>query len=263
MSSLTVAERMRRGEKLSASWAQLTSSMSAEILAEAGFDVIVPDMEHAPYSLPQLVSVLQAIKGTDCFSMVRAPWNDAVMIKQILDCGAQGIHVPYVCNREEAEYAVKCCKYPLQGIRGLTSSQRATCYGMRKQAYFDRANRDIIVMVAIETSEGVENIEEIASVEGVDGIFIGPSDLSTSMGYFYNPKAPEVQEAIFRVEKSAKEKGKFLGTIAADFESAKALYDRGYTLVYFMSDVSAVANAATAAVKKFGEWYGRGAAEHI
>lgn len=257
----TTTERMRRGEKLCASWAQLTNNISAEILAEAGFDVIVPDMEHAPYTLSRLVSVLQAIKGTGCFSMVRAPWNDAVIIKQILDCGAQGIHVPYVSTREEAEYAVKCCKYPLEGIRGVASSQRATCYGMQKMEYFARANKDIIVMVAIETPEGVANVDEIASVEGLDGIFIGPSDLSTSMGHFYKPSDPEVQEAIRKIEKAAKEKNKFLATAAADFDSAKVLYDRGYTLVYYMSDVSAVANAAAEAVGKFREQYEKGSAE--
>ena len=251
----TVAERLRKCEKISAAWAQLTSNMSAEILAEAGFEVIVPDMEHAPYTLESLVSVLQAIKANDCFAMVRAPWNDAVLIKQILDCGAHGVHVPYVSTAEEAEYAVKCCKYPLQGIRGLASSQRATCYGMKKQEYFAAANRDIIVMTAIETPEGVENIDKIASVDGLDGIFIGPSDLSTSMGHFFNPKAPEVQEDIHKVECVVKVKGKFLATIAPNIDAAAALYDRGYSLVYFLSDVGAVANAAQAAVKRFKELY--------
>lgn len=250
-----VAERLRKCEKVSAAWAQLTSNMSAEILAEAGFDVIVPDMEHAPYTLQTLVSVLQAIKANDCFAMVRAPWNDAVLIKQILDCGAHGIHVPYVSTVEEAEYAVKCCKYPLMGIRGLASSQRATCYGMKKLEYFNKANAETVVMIAIETPEGVRNIDDLTSVDGVDGIFIGPSDLSTSMGYLFNPKVQEVQDAIRKVEKAALAKGKFLATIAPDIEAASKLYDRGYSMVYFMSDVSALANSAQTAVKRFKELY--------
>lgn len=246
-----VMNKLRNNEPVSASWAQLGSNMSAEILAEAGFDILVIDMEHAPLDLEKLVSLIQATKGTDCAPFVRAPWNDMVWCKQILDAGAYGIHIPYVSTKEEAEYAVKSCKYAPEGFRGIAGSQRAVNFSMEKSDYYSRANKDIIVMVAIETPEGVKNIDEIAAVEGVDGIFIGPADLSTSMGYLANPTVPEVQEAIRHIELGAKKAGKFLGTVAANAEGAKVLYDKGYGVIYFMSDVTDLAKMAAASVKEF------------
>lgn len=249
----TVMTKLRNKEPVSAAWSQLGSNLSAEIMAEAGFDVLVIDMEHSPLDLPKLVSIIQATKGTDCAPFVRAPWNDMVWIKQILDAGAYGIHVPYVSTREEAEYAVKSCKYAPQGWRGLASSQRAVNYSLSKAEYFSRANRDVLVMVAIETPQGVENIEEIASVEGVDGIFIGPSDLSTSMGFLANPSVPEVQAAIAAIEAAAKKAGKFLGTIAPNAEAAEKLYEKGYSIIYFFSDSTDLARMASETVKRFKE----------
>ena len=250
----TVMKKLRNGEPVSATWSQLGSARCTEILAEAGFDVIVIDMEHSQLTLPDLTTMMMAMKGTDAIPIVRAPWNDMVWCKQILDCGAYGIHIPYVSTKEEAEYAVKSCKYALEGFRGIASTHRAVDYGLKKKEYWARANDDIIVMIAIETPEGVANIDEIASVKGVDGIFIGPSDLSTSMGHFVTPSHPEVQDAIRKVEKSAKAHGKFLGTIAADMEAAKALYDRGYSIVYFMSDAVSLGNMAAKQVAGFNEY---------
>ena len=173
------------------------------------------------------------------------------MIKQALDTGAYGIHVPYVSTRKEAEYAVKCCKYAPQGVRGIAGSQRATNFSLSKADYYARANEDVIVMIAIETPEGVGNIREIASVEGVDGIFIGPADLSTSMGYMANPSVPEVQAAIREIEEGTKECGKFLATIASSAKAAKPLYDRGYTMVALLSDTTGLAKLAVDAVDYF------------
>ncbi|HZK71900.1 MAG TPA: aldolase/citrate lyase family protein [Clostridia bacterium] len=250
----TMAQKLRNKEPVSAAWAQLGSNLSAEILAEAGFDVLVIDMEHSPVHLQSLISMIQATKGTDCVPFIRAPWNDMVWIKQILDSGAYGIHIPYVSTREEAEYAVRSCKYPLSGIRGIASNHRAVNYSLNKAEYFKRANEDIIVMVAIETPEGVKNIKEIASVPGIDGIFIGPSDLSTSMGYLVNPSAPEVQAAIKKIEEEVSKTDKFLATIAPNFEAAEKLYERGYSLIYMMSDVTDLANLALTTVAKFNKY---------
>ena len=281
MEKRITATDLRAGKKLCGAWAHLGSNLSAEILAKAGYDVIIPDMEHAPYSLPALVSVLQAVESSGCFTMVRAPWNDQVAIKQILDCGADGIHIPYVNTRQEAEYAVRACKYPPQGVRGVATSQRATCYGMEKMAYLTRANRDVVVMLAIETPEAVANIDDIASVEGVDGIFLGPSDLSTSMGYLAAPaemtndllkihqytttcistfsqigversmNAPET------VESAAKRHGKFLSTISSGGEDMRRKFDLGYSLLYLFSDTTGLAAAAQAHLKEAREYIGQ------
>ena len=249
----TVLEKLRSGGKVSAAWNQLGSNLSAEIIAEAGFDVMVIDMEHAQVTLPQVISMIQATKGTDCVPFVRIPWNDSVWCKQVLDTGAYGIHVPYVQTREEAEAAVSYCKYPMQGVRGIAMSHRAITYGMDKDRYFPRANKELMVIIAIETPLGVKNIREIVSVEGVDGIFIGPADLATSMGHMGDPGHPEVQAAIRTIEEAVLPTGKFLGTVAADAAAAKKLYDKGYGIIYMMSDVGAIVKTACAQVKAFHE----------
>ena len=247
-----VMERLRNHEPVSAAWAQLGNPFSAEIFAEAGFDALIIDMEHAPWDAFDVASAMQACKGTGCAPIVRVPWNDMIWCKRALDLGAYGIHVPFVSTAEEAEEAVKFCKYPTSGgLRGVAGTQRAVNFGMDKFEYYRRADQEIIVMVAIESQQGVENIDAIASVEGVDGIFIGPSDLATNFGHIADPSYPEVQEAIRTVEASAKAHNKFLGTIAANADAAQKLYDRGYSLVYFMSDTSTLALAAKAQVETF------------
>ena len=248
----TVSEKLRAGRPVCAAWAQLGSNVSAEIFAEAGFDALIIDMEHGPWDMQNTLAAMQACKGTGCAPFVRVPWNDMVWCKRALDLGAAGVHVPYVSTREEAERAVRFCKYPTAGgVRGIAGSQRAVRYGLRKAEYYAGADRDIIVMVAIESPEGVANIAEIAAVEGVDGIFIGPSDLSTTMGHLADPSQPDVQEAIAKIEREAKAQGKFLGTIAPDWAGAKKLYDKGYSLVYFMSDTTTLSAAAHSAVEAF------------
>lgn len=251
----TVIKKLKEGKKVSACWNQLGSNISAEIIAEAGFDVMVIDMEHAHTTLPDVIKMIQATKGTECVPIIRVPWNDIVWCKQALDTGAYGIHVPYVQTKEEAEKAVSYCKYPMKGVRGIAMSHRAVNYGMNKE-YFPRANDEVMVIVAIETPLGVENIKEIMSVEGVDGIFIGPADLATSMGHLADPSHPEVQEAIRKIEEAVIPSNKFLGTVAANAEAAKKLYDKGYGIVYMMSDIGALVKCAKAEVKTFKESVG-------
>ena len=135
----------------------------------------------------------------------------------------------------------------MDGWRGVASNQRATDYGMDKANYFARANCDVIVMIAIETPEGVRNARAIAATEGVDGIFIGPNDLATSMGHMADPSQPDVREAIRTVEEAALAEGKFLASIAAPGADAQAKFDRGYSLLYVFSDTSSLAQAALAA----------------
>lgn len=233
--------RMKNGEKLSAAWVQLGNPNAAEILAQAGYDILVIDLEHAPIEPSGLVPILQAVQAYDVMPMVRAPWNDFVAIKRILDCGAAAIHVPYVNTKEEAIAAVRACKYQPEGIRGIAGSPRACGYTKNRFHYLQRSNNEVCIMLAIETPEGLENLEEIMSVEGVDGIFIGPMDYSTSKGYFASPKAPEAQ-ADFRIieEKVKAHGGMLLGAVAGSVAEAKELYDRGYSYVIFGGDVNSL-----------------------
>ena len=246
---------LTNGKKTIGSWLQLGSSLSAEIIAKAGPDWVVIDMEHGPYDIPTLISQVQALAQYDVTPLARAPWNNFVAIKQILDCGILGILVPYVNTREEAEMAVKACKYPPQGIRGVAGSPRAAGFGMDGKRYLANANDQILVMTQIETPLAVKNIEEIVRVEGLDGIFIGPMDLSCSMGYFATPQAPEVQKAIQNVEKIVLKSGLVLGTVANSIEEATNLYQRGYKFVITMSDSTSLGKIAKETFNAFHQNY--------
>jgi 2-dehydro-3-deoxyglucarate aldolase/4-hydroxy-2-oxoheptanedioate aldolase len=242
---------MRADKKISCAWVQAGSPITAEILAEAGFDALLIDMEHGPGDIMLLIAQIQAMKGEKAVPFVRASWNDFVQIKRILDAGAYGLVIPYVCSRAEAEAAVRAAKYPPEGIRGIAGSTRAAHYGYNPLEYFDTANRDVFVFVQIETPEAVKNIDDILSVPGVDGIFIGPMDLATTHGFRGKPGAPQMQEIIQSLEKKIKAKGKALATVCGDFADAKAKYARGYNMITLISDTTALGKVAREEVEKF------------
>jgi len=242
-------------KKLSAAWLQAASPITAEIMAKAGFDILMVDMEHGPGDIMNLISQMQAISHYEAVPFVRAPWNDFVTIKRILDAGVSGILVPYVNNAKEAARAVSACKYPLEGIRGIAPSPRAGGYGMNQRDYLDYANEELDVLVAVETKTAVDHIEEIVGTNGLDGIFIGPMDLATSFGHFCNPGDREVQEAIRRVEAVVLKSDKFLATVAGSFEQARELYEKGYSMVVMMSDTTTLGKMAMEQTDRFREAY--------
>jgi len=241
---------MAEGKATLGSWLQSCSPVMAEILAEAGFDWLLIDMEHSPLGLETLVSIIQAMKGTAAVPFVRAPWNDFVTIKRILDCGTYGIIVPYVNTREEAERAVAACKYPPAGIRGIAGSPRGNDYGATKER-LKVISEEICVITQIETPAAAANIDDLLTVDGVDGFFIGPMDLSTSMGHFADPSHPEVQKTIRALEEKVLPSGKFLGTLTSSMEQAEELFRRGYQFVTVMSDTTSLGAMARERVNRF------------
>ena len=245
------ADALRAGKKVSAAWLQAGSPVTAEIIAEAGYDIAVIDMEHGPGDIFLLTQQIQAMKGEPAVPFVRAPWNDMVQIKRILDAGAYGLVVPYVCSKAEAEAAVRAAKYPPEGIRGIAGSPRAGHYGNNSADYFETANKDVFVFVQIENPDGVKNIDEILSVKGVDGIFIGPMDLATTHGYRGKPATPEIQEIIKKLEVKIKASGKALATVCNNWEDAKAKYDRGYNMIMIISDTVNLGRLAREELGKF------------
>lgn len=246
-----VKNKLKNGLKTAGAFLQLTSNISAEILSRAGFDWLIVDMEHAPGDFTNLLSQLQAMNGTDTVPFVRAPWNDAVAIKKILDTGVQGVLIPYVNTRAEAEAAVAACKYPPAGVRGVAGSPRAAGYGRNAKEYLAQANRETVVLIAVETPQAVDNLDDILEVSDLDGIFIGPMDLATSMGYLGNPGQEEVQDAIAMIEEKVLASDKFLGTIAPSWEKAQACYEKGYQWLILMQDSTALADLAADTVAKF------------
>jgi 2-keto-3-deoxy-L-rhamnonate aldolase RhmA len=246
---------VKAGKRTAGAWVQLGSPLTAEILARAGFDWLLIDLEHGPGDILNLAAQLQAMNGTLATPMVRAPWNDFVVIKRILDTGVCGLLVPYVNTGEEARAAVQACRYPPQGIRGVAGSPRAQGYGQNVQAYLQQANDEILLLTAVETPLAAENLDDMLSVDGVDGIFIGPMDLATNMGYLGNPGHQRVQDTIARIEDKVLKSGKVLATISGNWEQAQHLYERGYQMVTLMADGTSLAKLAAGKVVQFREAY--------
>lgn len=250
-----VKHMLKDGKKVLGAWLQMASPYAAEIFAKSGLDVVMIDMEHGPNDILSLIEQLRAIGHFSAVPLVRAPWNDMVVIKRILDAGAYGVLVPYVSTPDEAVAAVSYCKYPVEGVRGIALSPRAPGFGMSGMNYLKNANEEILVMTAVETPEAVSNINEIVNVKGLDGIFIGPMDLATSMGHFCNPSHSEVNAAIKKVEDAVLASGKFLATIANGMKDAKEKYNRGYRLIIAFADGGTLGAVAMQNVRDFHKTY--------
>jgi 4-hydroxy-2-oxoheptanedioate aldolase len=231
-------------------WSSLSSNYTVEVIAGAGFDWILLDSEHSPNDLESLLTQVQAAAPYPCQPVVRVPWNDMVMIKRVLDIGVQSLLIPYVSTAEEARAAVSYTRYPPKGVRGVAGTTRATRFGRIKD-YAKRAHEELCVLVQVETEEAVRNIEAIAAVEGVDGIFIGPADLHASMGHTgetANPAVkPLIDEAIRRIRKAGCAPGILTG-VEGD---AKHWLGCGALFVAVGADVGILARGAEALAAKF------------
>lgn len=231
-------------------WSTLCSNMGADAIADAGFDWIVLDTEHSPNEPPDLVRQMQALRGGTATPVVRPAWNDAVLFKRILDCGAQTLLVPFVQNAEEARKAVAATRYPPQGIRGVATTARASRYG-RVKDYLKTANEQICVLAQVETLDAIKRLPEIAAVDGIDGVFIGPSDLAASMGHLGNFAHPDVQAAISAAIKPIRAAGKAGGYLTGNEEEAKKRLAEGFQFVAVGNDLGILARGADALAKKF------------
>ncbi|KQW87176.1 2-dehydro-3-deoxyglucarate aldolase [Massilia sp. Root418] len=231
-------------------WSGLSSNVTVEVLANAGFDWLLLDMEHSPNELPMVHSQLQAIAQGTAQPIVRPPWNDTVVIKRLLDVGAQTLLIPFVQNAEEARQAVAATRYPPHGVRGFSTAARASDYG-RVADYWATSSDDICVLLQVETPEAIANIEEIAAVEGVDGIFIGPGDLAASMGHLANLKHPDVVAAIEGAVRRIVATGKAAGVLMGDEALARRYIAAGCTYTAVGSDIGLLARGAEALAGKF------------
>jgi 4-hydroxy-2-oxoheptanedioate aldolase len=253
MSEVSTRNRFKQalaaGEKQIGMWSALASPIVAEILAGAGFDWIVIDGEHAPNDIPSLVSQLQAMRGGTAEPVFRIPWNDLVIIKRALDVGARTLLVPFVQNAEEARRAVSAMRYPPRGVRGVAVVVRASDFG-RVPQYLENAHQDTCLLVQLETRAALKEIEAIAQVDGVDGMFIGPSDLAADMGHLGNPKHPEVQAAIKDAAQRIRAAGKPAGTLARNAEDAAQMFALGFSFVAAGIDVALLARNAEALAEK-------------
>jgi 4-hydroxy-2-oxoheptanedioate aldolase len=243
---------LRAGRSQIGLWSSLSSSYTVEVIAGAGFDWIMIDTEHSPTDLESVLSQLQAAAPYDSTAVVRLPWNDMVTVKRYLDIGVQTLLIPQVTSAGEARNAVAYTRYPPEGVRGVAGATRATRFG-RVKDYFKKAVGEICVLVQIESGEGLRNLEEIAMVEGIDGVFVGPADLHASLGYPGERANAEVMlridDAIVRLVKC----GKAAGILADGEETARRWLALGALFVAVGSDVGLLARGADALAAKFKE----------
>ncbi len=232
-------------------WLGLANSYTAELLAGAGFDWLLIDAEHAPNDLQTILGQLQAIAPYPATPIVRPPWPDSVRIKQILDLGAQTILAPMVESGEQAADVVAATRYPPQGIRGVGSALARASEFNRTPQYLQTANDQMCVLIQIETPKGVEALDDILAIDGVDGVFIGPSDLSASMGHIGNPAHPDVQSVIEDSIKKIVAAGKAPGILIADQALAQRYIELGAMFVGVGTDTGLLMKSSTALAATF------------
>jgi 2-keto-3-deoxy-L-rhamnonate aldolase RhmA len=221
------AERMRSSESLSAGWVSLGHPRVAEIVALAGYDFVIVDIEHTPTGLETLDDMVRAIELHDVPVVVRVPWNDPVELKRVLDIGVAGVMIPMVETADEAEAAVDAMTYPPEGMRGVAGS-RATNYGLEFDEYMANADDGLVTILQIETVDGVENAGSISAVEGVESLFVGPSDLSASLGVTGDWEDETVLEAIDDVLDASEVP---VGSLAVTDEGIERWVEQGFEWV--------------------------------
>ena len=231
-------------------WLSLTSPVATEIAAGAGFDWLLIDMEHSANDLPEVVHHLRAAEGGTAEPIVRVPWNEPVMVKRVLDQGATTLLFPFVQSADEARRAVAATRYPPKGIRGVAGTVRANRYG-RVADYINRAADEICVLVQVETRRSLTAIEDIAAVEGVDGIFIGPADLSADFGRHNKWTEPEVWNAIINAGQRIKAAGKSAGFLSGIEKECRDVLAAGFGFVAVGSDAGLLARQTEALVRTY------------
>jgi 4-hydroxy-2-oxoheptanedioate aldolase len=249
--------RLREGKRALGCWTVLGSPPVIELLAYCGFDYLLLDQEHGFGEPSALLCSLQAMAATpNCTSIVRVPSNDPNYLKRVLDAGVEGVMVPNVETADDARAVVAACRYPPAGRRGSAlGSARASDYGVNSSKYRQAAADELLIVLQIESPKAVEGIDAIAAVDGVDVLFIGPHDLSGTVGQLGDLKHPEVAKLIARAEEGIKRSGKPMGTVPHPGTTWREMFPRGYQMINAGSDVGRLRDGALADVKEFRNVY--------
>lgn len=224
-------------------WVSLCSNYAADVVATAGYDWALLDMEHSPNEIGIVMSQMQAFSAGETTTITRPMWNDPVTVKRLMDVGAQSLLFPMVQSVEEAQLAVSATRYPPEGIRGVSGTQRGNHFG-RVKDYFEKVHQETCVIVQIETMHALSQVEAIAKVDGVDGVFFGPADLSADMGKLGQVNDAQLWEHISNGAKAVEAVGKPAGTLVLDPVKASNLFNDGFTFVACGSDLSLLARGA-------------------
>ena len=243
-------ELFKEGKPIINSWLAVPSSFSAEVMAQQGWDSLTIDMQHGLIDYPNAVSILQAISTTETMPMARVNWNEPGQIMKILDAGCYGIICPMVSNRKEAENFIQACQYPPNGYRSF-GPIRASIYG--GDDYAKHADKEILKLAMIETKEALEKLDEILDTPNLDGIYIGPADLSLAVGEepgFDKPESTKAYKEILRILDAAKKRNLLAGLHNGTAEYAQKMIEKGFNLVTVGSDSRYIASGAKSDLEK-------------
>ncbi len=242
---------LESGETRFGCWLGIPDASVAEIMAGAGFDWLVIDHEHGPFELRDVMSHLQAMAPYDVAPVVRPVNDDPGLLKKLCDIGAQSFIVPMIDTPEQAAAVVSAVKYPPEGRRGLGTSMARAARWNTVPGYLDKANAEMCMIVQAETVTAIDNLDAIANTDGVDGVFIGPSDLSASMGHGGNPSHPEVIDAVGKSLETIRAAGKHAGLLCLDETQVAHFEDRGANFIGVGVDTLIIGNAARELAAKF------------
>jgi 4-hydroxy-2-oxoheptanedioate aldolase len=240
---------LREGRMIYGAWLVSGAASAAEALGCAGYDFLVVDTEHTPIETTQAAEIMRTIAGTGASAIVRPAWNDMVLVKRMLDSGAQTLLLPFVQNAEEARRAVAFTRYPPEGVRGIAGVHRGSRYGTIPN-YLKNAASELCVIVQVETPTALANLAEIAAVPGVDSIFVGPGDMSASMGFLGDMANPAVLDVLKKAAQQCRKLGKPVGIVGPTPEMTLKYVEFGYTWVAIASDLGMMVGRAT-------EWLGK------
>lgn len=241
--------RLQNGGQAFGGFINAASPIMAEVMALAGYDCLMIDREHGAADILNAQLQVTALRTTDCAALMRVPANDPVELKRCLDIGLDGVMIPAISSAAEAQAAVAACRYPPVGIRGMAAGvARASGYGTDLATYMARTVHQLLVICQIETAAGLEQVDEIAAIDGVDMLFVGPYDLSANLGHLGAPDHPAVDTAIERIERAARRHGKLLGIIPTPKRGVAELFARGFHMVLGSADIMLLRDAAIAEV---------------
>ena len=241
---------LQAGERQVGLWCSLANAYAAEVVAGAGYDWLLLDTEHSHADVADVLAQLQAVAAYPCAPVVRPPSNDPVIIKRLLDAGAQTLLIPQVDSPEQARQAVAATRYPPAGVRGVSALTRATRFG-RVPGYATTAHTELCVVVQVESVHALECLEQIAKVDGVDGVFVGPGDLAASLGHPGELKAPAVVAAVEDAIRRIRALGRPAGVLTTDRDFARRCEELGTTFTAVGIDIALLARAADALAKEF------------
>lgn len=235
----TLKRRLLAGEVAVGSWVSMDGLLPAEVMAHAGFEWLVIDMEHGPVTMEAAQGIIMAIRTTETTPLVRVGWNDSALIQQALDIGAYGLVVPMINSRAEAERAIRDARYPPLGERSRGGTRSRLAFHTDATTYGLRANDETLLLVQIETADGLRQAEEIAALDGIDGLFLGPNDMSSALGCWppvWKDQPAVLADAIARIPTVARAHGKCAGIMVPNAEAANQCIALGYEFISLTSD---------------------------